>query len=109
MDHDPNGYFKFAALQSPEGQELRSKYGIWQTDLDTLILIEEGKVFTRSTAALMILKQLSGWTSLLHDFIVVPVFIRDFFYDLFAKYRYSIFGERAECRVPTKEKSTRFI
>ena len=109
IDHDPKGYFQFAALQSLEEQELRSKRGILHSDLDTLILIEDGKVFTRSTAALMILRRLSGWTSILHDFIIVPEFIRDAFYDLFAKYRYKVFGKQKICRVPTKEERERFI
>jgi predicted DCC family thiol-disulfide oxidoreductase YuxK len=109
INHDPLGYFKFAALQSAEGQDLRSNYGIWHSDLDTLILIEDGKIFTRSTAALMILRKLSGWTSILHDFIIVPEFIRDPLYDFFAKYRYKIFGRQATCRVPTKEERARFI
>ena len=103
IDHDPDGYFKFAALQSDEGQALLVKYGIWQTDIDTIILIEDEKVFTRSTAVLKISSKLSGWTSILHDFIIVPEFIREPLYDLFAKYRYKIFGKKDVCRIPTEE------
>ncbi len=109
IDHDPNGYFKFAASQSDEGQALLVKYDIWQTDIDTIILIEDEKVFSRSTAVLKISSKLSGWTSILHDFIIVPTFIRDPLYDLFAKYRYKIFGRREVCRVPTPEERSRFI
>ena len=108
IDHDPDGYFKFAALQSDEGQALLVKYGIWQTDIDTIILIEDEKVFTRSTAVLKISSKLSGWTSILHDFIIIPEFIRDSLYDLFAKFRYKIFGKREVCRVPTPEERSRF-
>jgi predicted DCC family thiol-disulfide oxidoreductase YuxK len=36
--HDPEGYFKFGALQSDIGQALLKQYGMSQTDLDTLIL-----------------------------------------------------------------------
>ena len=80
-----------------------------QTDLDTLILIEDGKAFTHSTAVLKIYQQLSGGWSILYDFIVVPQFIRDPLYDLFAKYRYKIFGKQNECRIPTNEERARFI
>ncbi len=109
IDHDPKGYFKFAALQSEAGIALLKEYGINNTSLDTVILIEEGKVFTHSTAALRISKKLTGWYSILYDFIVIPEFIRDPLYRLFAKYRYTMFGKKDACRVPTKEERTRFI
>ena len=108
IDNDPNRYFKFAASQSVEGQALLVKYDIWQTDIDTIILIEDEKVYTRSTAVLKISSKLSGWTSILHDFIIIPEFIRDSLYDLFAKFRYKIFGKREVCRVPTPEERSRF-
>ena len=107
--HDPNAYFKLGALQSDEGQALLKQFGISQTDLDTLILIEDGKVFTHSTAVLKIYQHLSGGWSILYDFIVVPQFIRDPLYDFFSKYRYKLFGKSAECRVPTKVERVRFI
>jgi predicted DCC family thiol-disulfide oxidoreductase YuxK len=106
---DPAGYFKLGALQSDESQSILKNYGILRTDLDTLILIEDGKVFTHSTAVLKIYQHLSGGWSILYDFIVVPQFIRDPLYDLFARYRYSIFGKRTKCRMPTKDERERFI
>jgi predicted DCC family thiol-disulfide oxidoreductase YuxK len=109
IDHDPDSFFRFAALQSESGQELLQKYGISQTNPDTLILIEEGEIFSRSTAMLRIVRRLSGWYSLLYDFIVIPAAVRDLLYDLFTQYRYTLFGKRAECRVPTKEERARFI
>ena len=109
IHHDPDGHFKFGALQSEEGQALLEQYGIWRTGLDTLILIEDGVVYTHSTAALKIYQHLSGGWSILYDFIVIPRFIRDPLYDLFAKYRYKIFGKKDVCRMPTEEERSRFI
>ncbi|MFI5264919.1 MAG: thiol-disulfide oxidoreductase DCC family protein [Candidatus Kapaibacterium sp.] len=109
IDHDPEGYFQFAALQSESGKALLAQYGLMSNDLDTLILIEEGQAYTHSNATLRILKGMKGWYSLLYDFIVIPLPIRDFFYDLFARYRYNLFGKRTECRIPTKEERQRFM
>jgi len=109
ISHDSDAYFKFGALQSDEGQALLKEYGMSQSDLDTLILIEDGKAFTHSTAVLKIYQHLSGGWSILYDFIVVPQFIRDPLYDLFAKFRYKIFGHKAECRIPTNEERARFM
>jgi predicted DCC family thiol-disulfide oxidoreductase YuxK len=107
--HDPEAYFKFGALQSDEGQRLLKEFGLLQTDLDTLILIEDGRAFTHSTAVLKICRHLSGGWSIFYDFIVVPQLIRDPLYYLFAKIRYRIFGKRKECRVPTNQERARFI
>ena len=109
IDHDPKGYFQFAALQSEIGQKLQQKYGFDHSALDTIILIEDGKVYTHSTAVLKIAKKLSGWYPIFYDFIVVPSFIRDPMYDLFSKFRYKIFGKREACRVPTPEERSRFL
>ena len=109
IDHDPSGYFKFAALQSEPGERLLKEYKIDTSRLDTLILIEDGKVYTHSTAVLKISGKLSGWYSILYDFIVIPEFIRDSLYKFFAKYRYKIFGKRKNCRIPTEEERMRFL
>ena len=109
IDHDPEAYFKFAALQSEAGKSLLQQYGLTEDDLDTLILIEDGQAYTHSTASLRIVRRLKGWYSLLYDFIVVPAPVRDLFYYLFAKYRYKLFGKRLECRVPATDEMERFI
>jgi predicted DCC family thiol-disulfide oxidoreductase YuxK len=109
IDHDPNGYFKFAALQSEAGKKLAAEYRLDVSNLDTLVLIEEGSVFTHSTAILRIFKKLNGWYPMLYDFIVIPSFLRDPFYQLFARYRYNMFGKRNECRIPTSEERSRFL
>jgi predicted DCC family thiol-disulfide oxidoreductase YuxK len=106
--HDRNGKFKFAPLQSEIGGELRAKYGI-DDDVDSIVLIEKGGVFTHSTAALRILKGLGGAMSLAYAFIIIPPPIRDFFYKVFAKHRYRLFGKKDLCMIPTPEVRERFL
>ena len=106
--HDLDYKFKFATLQSEIGQEFRGKYNIGE-DVDSIVLIEDDRVFTHSTAALRIAKRLGGIWSLGYAFITVPAFIRDFFYKLFAKYRYRIFGKKEVCMIPTPEVRERFL
>jgi predicted DCC family thiol-disulfide oxidoreductase YuxK len=55
-------------------------------------LIEEEKIYTKSSAVLNILKRLDGLWPLLYVFIIVPPFIRNPVYDVIAKYRYRWFG-----------------
>jgi predicted DCC family thiol-disulfide oxidoreductase YuxK len=106
---DGEGYFKFAPLQSEIGEKLLAENGIDKTNTDSVVLIEDGKVYTYSTAALRVARKLSGAWSWAYAFIVVPKFIRDFFYKLFAKYRYKMFGKKDECMLPTPEIRSRFL
>jgi len=109
IDHDSKGYFKFAALQSEAGEELKEKFGIDSIQTDSVILIENGKAYSRSTAALKVAGKLSGPASLLYAFMIIPRPIRDFLYDQFAKQRYRFFGERDACMMPTPEIRARFL
>ncbi len=105
---DVEGQFKFAPLQSETGQELRQKYAI-KPDVDSIVLIEDGMAFTHSTAALRIAKRLGGILSLAYVFMILPLFIRDFFYRAFAKNRYRLFGKKEVCMIPTPEVRERFL
>jgi predicted DCC family thiol-disulfide oxidoreductase YuxK len=107
--HDPNGYFKFAPLQSYIGKELLDKSGIDTDETDSIILIEDEKAYTYSTAALRIARKLSGLWSWFYVLRAMPRFIRDFFYKLFAKYRYRLFGKKDVCMMPTPEIKQRFL
>ncbi len=109
IEHDREKYFKFAPLQSEAGQKLLAEYSIDKNVTDSVVLIENGEAYVRTTAALRIAKKLSGAWKLFYGFIVVPDFIRDVFYKLFAKYRYKMFGKKDACMMPTPEIRARFI
>ena len=109
IDHDPNLHFMFTAQQLDVGQQILIANGLDPSKLDTLVLYEDGKIYTRSTAALRIAKELSGGWRLFYAFIVIPRPLRDVFYNLFARYRYKLFGKKEACRVPTAAERARFI
>ena len=118
--HDPDGYFKFAPLQSEAGMALAAEYDLAsetaavdaaddRIPIDSVILVEDGRAHTHSTAALRIVRKLSGIWPVLYAFIIVPKPIRDFFYRVFAKYRYRMFGKKDECMLPSPEVRARFL
>ena len=120
IEHDPAGYFKFAPLQSEAGQKLAAEYGLASETagasagddlipIDSVILVEDGEAYTHSTAALRIAKRLGGIWSWFYAFIIVPEPVRDFFYRLFAKYRYRFFGRKDQCMLPSPEVRARFL
>lgn len=109
IKHDKQGLFRFASLQSDSGQELLQQYQLPQSDFTSFVLMEEGEIYTRSTAALRVARKLSGIVKLLYGFIIVPAFIRDGVYNFIAKNRYKWFGKQESCMIPTPELKERFL
>ena len=106
---DPRNYFKFAPLQSETGQRLLRENGLENKGIDSVVLVEDGKAYTHSTAALRIASRLDGFWKHFSIFSYVPSFARDFFYKLFARYRYSLFGKQEVCMMPTPDMRARFV
>jgi predicted DCC family thiol-disulfide oxidoreductase YuxK len=109
IKRDTKDIFRFAALQSEKAKELTSSFSIDASKLDTFVLIEGEKFFTKSTAALMICKKLNGPIKILSLFIILPKIFRDFIYDLVAKNRYKFFGKKESCRIPTEADRLKFL
>lgn len=109
IDHDPAAYFKFASLQSDEAGALLAQYGLEAGYLESIVLVEAGRVYRNSSAALRIARKLSWAWPLLYAFVVVPRPVRDWVYDWVARNRYKWFGKRDQCRLPTPELRSRFL
>ena len=109
IKRDKAGRFKFASLQSDNGEQLLNRFGLNTNKLTSLVLIMGDKYFLKSTAVLKLLKELGGIWKTFYIFIIIPRPVRDFIYDLIAGSRYKIFGKRDECMVPTPELQSRFL
>ena len=105
--NDQAGVFQFASQQSEAGQKLLELHKL--PAMDTVVLIDGDKVFTRSDAVLEILRRLPARWSWLSAFRIVPKFLRDAVYKLIGRYRYNIFGRREACWLPTPELRARFL
>jgi predicted DCC family thiol-disulfide oxidoreductase YuxK len=109
IKHDPGGRFKFATLQSATGKKLLAHYQLSNNNLNSFVLIKNEKAYTKSTAALMVARDLKGMIRLLYGFIIVPRLIRDAVYTFIAGKRYRWFGKRNECMVPHPSLTQRFL
>ncbi|GAA4836252.1 thiol-disulfide oxidoreductase DCC family protein [Algivirga pacifica] len=109
IDRDPKGKFQFASLQSEEGEKVLQQNGIAEVSLDSVVLLKNGQLYKKSTAALHIARELKGAWPLFYGFIIVPRFIRDGVYNWIAKNRYKWFGKSDACRIPTPELKERFL
>lgn len=109
IDRDPEARFRFAALQSAAGQQLLERHGLPTEGFETFVLVEGDDYYTKSTAALRMLKRLGFPYSLLYPFVVVPRAIRDSVYEFVAANRYDWFGRRDRCMVPPQDVDDRFL
>lgn len=109
IHRDRRRVFTFASLQSQSGRKTLGSHGLGEDTLDTLVLVEEGRCFTRSTALLRICRRLSGLWPFLYVLIIFPRFLRDAFYDGFARNRYRWFTRRETCFLPGPDERDRFL
>ena len=107
--HDPQRKFKFGTLQSEPAQKILRKLGLHTEEFETFLLIEDDRIFTKSTAALKIAKHLGGFWSVFTVFFIVPRPIRDGAYDVIARRRLRWMGRRDACRVPSSSEQDRFV
>lgn len=108
IHNDKKDIFKFAPLQSEYGKKSLKKHKIDPKDTDSIILIDGGKSYIKSSAALHIAKHLSGLYPLLYGFMIVPRFIRDWVYDYVAKNRYRWYGKKESCMIPNPNLKAKF-
>lgn len=108
LKHDKKKIFRFGSLQSPAGIFLLNQYPTAK-NADSVVLIYNGNVYTKSSAALKIAGLLGGWFILLKPFSLLPAFFRDTIYSFIAKRRYRWFGRKNECWLPGPQYQGRFI
>jgi predicted DCC family thiol-disulfide oxidoreductase YuxK len=109
LKRDPEGRFRFASLQSEAAQELLAQFEHAPADLSTVVLIENGQLYTKSDAALRAARRLPGLWPLLYGFIILPRFLRNGVYDWIARNRYRWFGREEQCMLPRPEWKERFL
>ena len=106
---DKNRIFKYASLQGKEAEKLIPEL---KNDVDSFVyyrINSKTEIFTKSTAALEVMRDLGGWRKIFLFFLIFPKTIRDKVYDFVAKRRYKWYGKRDTCRLPTPEERSLFL
>jgi predicted DCC family thiol-disulfide oxidoreductase YuxK len=110
LQHEKDHTVQFASIQSEMGQRLLGWCGLPKGFNQAVVLIDHGRIYLGSTAALKIGQQLRfPWSFLSDAGLIVPRFIRDWAYKQIATHRYQWFGKRDVCMVPTENLKTRFL
>lgn len=106
---DPARRLRFAPFQSAPGRALLASFALSPEETESVVLIEDGRAYLKSRAALRLLRHLRRpwpWLALVG---VLPRPLLDWLYDRVARNRYRLFGRREACMVPTADIAERFL
>lgn len=97
----------FAALQSSFATQFLSSYTIKTVGYKTFYFYDSKKLYSKSSGVFRLLKFLKWPYRLLYIFWPIPLFMRDYFYDLIAKRRNRLM--QGHCILLTAQQKKRFI
>ncbi|UXP31029.1 DCC1-like thiol-disulfide oxidoreductase family protein [Reichenbachiella agarivorans] len=109
LEHEKNDQLKFTPLQSDLGVRILTHFGYPKDYTDGILFLSNGKLASKSRAALYISKFLKRPWSWLQVFWIVPLFISDFVYNIIARNRYKWFGMTDACMLPPRNHKERFL
>ena len=110
IKRDRKDLFRFIPLQTKLGQTLLSERNISSDNVESIVYIQpEQAYFIKSDAILNLLRELTYWKSFALVLSVFPRVIRDFFYDLIAAHRYTLFGRHQQCEIPPPRTRQKFL
>jgi predicted DCC family thiol-disulfide oxidoreductase YuxK len=85
------------------------QHGIQTENIETFLLIKDGKPYTKSDAVFEIVAEFKPVWKLLLIFRYIPKRIRDFGYHVIAKNRYRVFGKKDQCMIPSPDIEAKFL
>ena len=115
LRHDSRDRFRYASLQSQFAEEVLKQFGADPRDLDTVYVVlnhgrPDARLAERSDAVVLILRELGGiWKPLSFPLRLLPRWLRDWKYDLVARYRYRVFGKYDSCPLPQEKDKRKFL
>jgi predicted DCC family thiol-disulfide oxidoreductase YuxK len=109
IERDKKNIFHFASLQSKAAKDILGEKYPKSGTFDTILYLENNKLYTYSTAILRIGKKLPFPYPLLYFFIIVPPFLRNYIYGIISRNRYKWFGKKDQCMIPTPEQKAKFL
>lgn len=109
MRHDRARQYRYGSLQSSSGRRLLEKFNLGEDVLDSIVVIDEGRVYRKSEAALHVARGLDAPWRFVSMLSVLPRGLCDRVYDWIARHRYAWFGKRDTCRIPSDAEKQLFL
>ena len=108
LRHERRDALRFAPLQ---GETYRALAIAGKpTDMSTMVLLEGGRLFTRSDSWVRVLRRVGGvWSAVGAVIGVIPRGPRDWAYGVIARRRHAWFGRADACAVPSPGQRARFL
>jgi predicted DCC family thiol-disulfide oxidoreductase YuxK len=109
VERDPEGTLRFASLQSAVGEAVLDRLDLPADELETVVLLDGNRAYTRSAAAIRVGELLGGPYRVAGLGWLLPRRVRDWLYAVVAEHRYEWFGRKDQCMVPTPALRERFV
>ena len=109
LTHESDHALRFAGLQTDAAAHILQRHGVSDIDFETMYVIEDGRVHTRSEAVARFARHLRWPWRALAAIAVAPRAPRDAVYRLVARNRHRWFGTRTECAIPAPSVRERFL
>ncbi|MEM7229166.1 MAG: DCC1-like thiol-disulfide oxidoreductase family protein [Planctomycetota bacterium] len=109
LRHERTSDIHFAALQSTIGETMQRDHELDPTALSTVVLIDTGNAYTRSSAVVHVARSLRAPWSWLRFGRWIPAPVRDLLYRFVARIRYPVFGRAEGCPLPDPAQRHRFL
>ena len=109
LKHDKAKTYRLLSAQSALGQAIYAHYGMDTQDFQSNILLTNGTVWFKSEGSIRMAEGL-GWPWHLAGLArVLPLAWRDRLYSYVARHRFTWFGRRSTCYLPSVEHQDRFL
>lgn len=109
LKNEKDSSFYFCPLQSDFAKETLAVFKEFTNEFDSLYVLKDGRLYSRSEAVLQISKTLNFPYSMGKFLVFTPKFLRNFLYDWIAKHRYQWFGKKENCFIPSEKVKKRFL
>ena len=106
---DAHQRLTFAPLQGDTAARARLRYPQIPAGLDSVVLIDDGRVHLRSRVFTVGARHLPYPWRLAYLGRFFPAFIADILYRFVARIRYRVWGKHDVCAIPSPEERARFL
>ena len=99
----------YAPLSGATAKELALSVDHNKANQSVVYFRNKERIFKLSDAVIEVCTDIFPLGKVFYIFKLIPRFIRDSLYKWIAKHRYSFFGKKEKCRLPTPEEKERFL
>lgn len=109
LRHERAPRYQLAALQSESARPLLARYGIGADDLSSVLVIDHGRLYRKTAAALHLLRELRWPWPWLRVLGLIPPALSDRVYDYIGARRYRWWGRAETCVLANDQLRARLL